>query len=294
MKRQIIKVNNMSFKFEDNYLFKDFNLEIEESSFVSIIGMNGSGKSTLAKILIGLYKAEGYITIDGYLLNEQFIKKIRRIFSVCFANSETHFIGETVRDDLVFSLENLGYFYDEMTTLIDIISKKFKLENILDKEPSLLTESEKTKVAIASSLIHSPKILLLDETINKLTDTDKKLVFKLLKEYQKEEKLTIILITHNLEETLFSDRIIVLENGKIIKDETKEEIYKNDPPRLLFTNNLVNYTCGKMGGVSDAIQKVLEKSKNDFWDRYERVKEAFESNCPLKIREEYSLENWYD
>ena len=127
MKRQIIKVNNMSFKFEDNYLFKDFNLEIEESSFVSIIGMNGSGKSTLAKILIGLYKAEGYITIDGYLLNEQFIKKIRRIFSVCFANSETHFIGETVRDDLVFSLENLGYFYDEMTTLIDIISKKFKL-----------------------------------------------------------------------------------------------------------------------------------------------------------------------
>ena len=228
MKRQIIKVNNMSFKFEDNYLFKDFNLEIEESSFVSIIGMNGSGKSTLAKILIGLYKAEGYITIDGYLLNEQDIKKIRRVFSVCFANSETHFIGETVRDDLVFSLENLGYFYDEMTTLIDIISKKFKLENILDKEPSLLTESEKTKVAIASSLIHSPKILLLDETINKLTDTDKKLVFKLLKEYQKEEKLTIILITHNLEETLFSDRIIVLENGKIIKDETKEEIYKND------------------------------------------------------------------
>ena len=132
MKRQIIKVNNMSFKFEDNYLFKDFNLEIEESSFVSIIGMNGSGKSTLAKILIGLYKAEGYITIDGYLLNEQFIKKIRRIFSVCFANSETHFIGETVRDDLVFSLENLGYFYDEMTTLIDIISKKFKLAKSLN------------------------------------------------------------------------------------------------------------------------------------------------------------------
>ena len=228
MKRQIIKVNNMSFKYEDKYLFKDFNLEIEESSFISIIGMNGSGKSTLAKILIGLYKAKGYITIDGYLLNDQFIKKIRRVFSVCFADSETHFIGETVRDDLVFSLENLGYFHSEMTTLIDIISKKFKLEDILDKEPSLLTESEKVKVAIASSLIHKPKILLLDETINKLTDTDKKLVFKLLKEYQKEEKLTIILITHNLEETLFSDRIIVLEDGKIIKDGSKEEIYSTD------------------------------------------------------------------
>ncbi len=107
---------------------------------------------------------------------------------------------------------------------------------------------------------------------------------------------------------LFMDRNIQkMENSPCIEIETDksksvkqlyetmiEEIYKNDPPRLLFTNNLVNYTCGRMGGVSDAIQKMLEKSKNDFWDRYERVKEAFESNCPLKIREEYSLENWYD
>lgn len=73
-----------------------------------------------------------------------------------------------------------------------------------------------------------------------------------------------------------------------------QETYKNDPPRLLFTNKIVNYTCKVMGGVSDVMQKVLEKNKKDFWDRYERVKETFESNCPLKIREEYRLENWYD
>lgn len=107
---------------------------------------------------------------------------------------------------------------------------------------------------------------------------------------------------------LFMDRNIQeMENSPYIEIETDqsksvkqlyetviEEIYKNDPPRLLFTNNLVKLTCGKMGGMSDAIQKMLEKSKNDFWERYERVKAAFESNCPLKIREEYSLENWYD
>lgn len=106
---------------------------------------------------------------------------------------------------------------------------------------------------------------------------------------------------------LFMDRNIQeMENSPYIEIETDksksvkqlyetviEEIYKNDPPRLLFTNNLVKHTCGKMGGVSDAIQKMLEKSQDDFWERYERVKEAFESNCPLKIREEYSLENWY-
>ena len=73
-----------------------------------------------------------------------------------------------------------------------------------------------------------------------------------------------------------------------------EKTYKNAPPRLLFTNKLVNCTCKEMGGVSDAIEKVLKKSQNDFWDRYEHVKETFENNCPLEIREEYSLENWYD
>ena len=148
MKRQIIKVNNMSFKYNDKHLFKDFNLEIEEYSFVSIIGMNGSGKSTLAKILIGLYKAEGYITIDGYLLNEQFIKKIRRVFSVCFDDSDTHFIGETVKDDLAFSLENLEYSVSEINNMLAYITKKFKIENILEKEPSILNESEKVKVAL--------------------------------------------------------------------------------------------------------------------------------------------------
>lgn len=73
-----------------------------------------------------------------------------------------------------------------------------------------------------------------------------------------------------------------------------QETYKNDPPRLLFTNKIVNYTCKEMGGVSDVMQKVLEKNKKDFWDRYERVKETFESNCPLKIREEYRLERVFD
>ena len=116
-------------------------------------------------------------------------------------------------------------------------------------------------------------------------------------------------LIYKLSETmLFMDRNIQkMEDNPYIeieKDKFKsvkqfyetmiEEIYKNDPPRLLFTNKLVGDTCEKMGGVSDTIQKVLKKSKNDFWDRYKRVKEAFESNCPLQIREEYSLENWYD
>lgn len=228
MERSIIKVKSMSFKYDNNYIFKDFDLDIEPESFVCIIGKNGSGKSTLAKILIGLYQAYGYITIDGYLLNNFHLKKIRRAFSVCFDNADDHFIGETVKDDLAFSLENLEYSKEEIESSISNIAKKFKLEAILEKAPDELNNSEKEKVAIASSLIHNPKILLLDESIHKLTASDKKLVFKTLKEYQKEQKLTIILITHNLEDTLYSDRIIVLDKGKIVEDNTKEEIYKDD------------------------------------------------------------------
>ena len=209
MEKSIIKIVNMSFKYnKEDYLFRNFNLDIKEGSFTTIIGKNGSGKSTLAKILIGLYKAEGYITIDGYLLNDFYIKKIRRIFSACFDNADNHFIGETVKDDLAFTLENLGYSKKEMISSINTIAKKFKLENILEESPEKLNNSEKEKVMIASSLIHKPQILLLDESIYKLNSSDKKLVFKILKEYQKEYKLTIILITHDLEDTLISDNII--------------------------------------------------------------------------------------
>ena len=115
-----------------------------------------------------------------------------------------------------------------MTSSVEIISKKFKLENILEKSPDMLTNSEKEKVMIASCLIYKPKILLLDESIYKLNATDKKLVFKILKEYQKEYGLTIILITHDLEDTLYSDDIIVLDKGKIVIHGSKEFIYEDD------------------------------------------------------------------
>lgn len=250
MERSIIIVKSMSFKYDNNHIFNNFDLEIEPGTFNCIIGSNGSGKSTLSKILIGLYQASGYITVDGYLLNNFYLKKIRRIFSACFDSADTHFIGETVKDDLAFTLENLEYSKEEMESTIKNISKKFKIENILEKTPEELNSSEKEKVMIASSLIHNPKILLLDESIHKLTNQDKKLVFKILKEYKQKQKLTIILITHNLEDTLYSDRILVLEKGKIILDNTKEEIYKDEkleklgfklPFIIKLSHNLILY-----------------------------------------------------
>lgn len=229
MDKSIIKVRNMSFKYnDDKYIFRDFNLDIDAGSFVCIIGKNASGKSTLAKILGGIYRALGYINIDGYLLNDIYVKKIRRSLSICFDNAEAHFIGETVFDDLAFSLENLGYSPDEINNLVVGIAKKFKIDNILSLSSNDISASLREKVMIASSLIYNPKVLLLDESIHKLNPSDKKIVFKVLDEYRRKNKLTIILVTHNLEDTLSSDRIIVLDRGSIVLDGNPCDIYKDD------------------------------------------------------------------
>ena len=225
MVKSIIKIKNMSFKYNEEYLFKDFNLEITPGSFVSIIGKNGSGKSSLARILIGLEDYDGYINIDGYLLNRENLKKIRRVFSACFDNCDDHFVGDTVYDDLAFSLENLEYSKEEIDFLVLNMARKFKINNILDKSFNLLTSSEKEKIAICSSLIHNSRILLLDEATYKLNASDRKLVFKILKEYKTKNNLTIIHITHNLEDTLYSDRIIYLDKGNIVLDDSTYNIY---------------------------------------------------------------------
>jgi len=222
----IIKIEKLNFKYKEKQVFNNLDLNIEKGSFISIIGPNGSGKSTLIKILTGLLlDYNGYINIDGYNLNKFYLKEIRRKIGVVFDNPDNHFVAETVIDDLAFSLENLQYSKEDITNSINEIVKIFKLENILYAEPRNLTNSEKQKVAIAGSLIFNPKILILDESLHQLTPADKKEILDILKKYQKERNLTIIMITHNLENTLYSDRIVVLNEGKIYLDGTLEEVY---------------------------------------------------------------------
>jgi len=269
MDRSMIKIRNMSFSYKDKNIFNDFNLDIKKGSFVSLIGRNASGKSTLSKILVGLLKYIGYININGFLLNNENIKDIRRYISLCTSDINSYFIGETVKDDLAFSLENLEYNNKEMDSTINTIASKFKIEDILEKVPSSLTNSEKVKCIIASSLIHNPKVLILDEIMDYLIPSDKKLVFKILKEYQKKRELTIILITHNLEDTLISDRIIVLENGTIVKDDSKENIYIDEsleklgfnlPFAVKLSHNLILYD------ILDKVYFDMGKMVDEIWE----------------------------
>ena len=224
----IIQIKDLNFTYQDKVIFKNLNLNIKKNSFVSIIGPNGSGKSTLIRILSGLNSYDGYITINGHYLNKENIKIIRRTLGVVFDNPDNQFIGQTVIDDLAFNLENLSYSKEEINKEISYIAKLFKIEKILLSEPSNLNNSTKQKVAIASALIHKPKILMLDESLHQLDNKDKKIVFKALERYKKEHDLTIILITHNQEDTILSDRIIVIDKQKIILDGKVEEVYTKE------------------------------------------------------------------
>lgn len=224
----IIKIKDLSFSYQDKQIFKNLNLNIKKNSFNSIIGPNGCGKSTLIKILTGLINYEGYISIDDCYLNKENIKKIRRKIGVVFDDPDSSFIGETVIDDLAFNLENLTYSKNQITKEIKEITDLFHLTDILYEEPANLTNSTKQKVAIASALIHKPKILLLDKSLHQLTEKDKKIVFDAINYYKKNYNLTIILITHNEEDTLSSDRIIVLNNQKIYLDGSVKDVYKEE------------------------------------------------------------------
>ena len=258
MSKSIIKIKDLSFKIGNKIIFNNLSLDIYEGTITSIVGKNGSGKTTLAKILAGIYKGEGYISIDGYLLNDFFIDKIRRNVSFCF-KSDIYY--DSVKDLLAFSLESLQYSKNEINITLEKISKKFLVDKLLDKTIEEITTSEKIKVLIAGALIHNPRIIIIDNLLQMLSASDKKIVLKVLKEYQKEYKLTIILLTNNLEDTINCDNIVVLQDKSCLKSCSKEEIYQDDtleklgynlPFIVKLSHNLILY---------DLLDKVYLKDK---------------------------------
>lgn len=263
MKRSIIKIKDLSFNFYDKIVFEDLTLDIYEGSFTTIIGKNGSGKTTFANLLAAIYKGEGYVNIDGYLLNNYFEYKIKRNISFCFDSSLPF---DTARDALAFPLEGLQYSKKEINILINKTSQIFKLEKILDEPLDKISTSDRCKIKIAAALIHNPKIIVIDDLLRSLTNDDKKLITQILKNYKKDKKLTILLITSDLEDTLLSDRIIVFHKGQIVKDGSPSEVYKDDylekiglelPFIVKLSHNLILYDL--LDKVYFKVEEALDK-----------------------------------
>lgn len=225
-----VKHLNYSYTGEVDAL-KDVSLDIERGKFISVVGHNGCGKSTLAKLLIGLYKPtneEAEILIDGLPLNKKTLSSIRQHMALVFQNPDNQFIGATVEDDIAFGLENRCVKHMDMQGIIDEVAKEVGMIDYLKKEPSMLSGGQKQRVAIAGALALNPDIIIFDESTSMLDPKGKKDIRELiLKMREKNRDLTIISITHDIEEAYESDEVIVMSKGEIVSSGSPKEVLNN-------------------------------------------------------------------
>lgn len=226
----LISLKNIFYRYSQNqekYVLNDVSLDIEKDEWITLIGANGSGKSTLVKTLNGLNVPEkGTVFIDGLELNEENIWDIRQKVGMVFQNPDNQFVGSTVQDDVAFGLENIGLPRDEMIIRIDDALKRVGMEDFKLMEPSRLSGGQKQRVAIAGVLALRPQIIVLDEATSMLDPKGRQEVLNTVKSIKEESKMTVISITHDINEANEADRIFVMNKGKIQYVERPEVIFK--------------------------------------------------------------------
>lgn len=266
---KIVNIKNLSFGYNKNLLFNNFSLSVDSGEWVSILGANGAGKTTLVKLIIGLFKNNNSIEIDNLLLNKKNIREIRKLIGVVFDNPEIQFVAETVKDEIAFTLENLQMPKEEIHKAITEIAKRLKIEDLLNIEPHRLSGGQMQKVALASALVLKPKILILDEALSMIDPYDKNEIMKMLKKYHKDTDTTILNFTSDIEETIYSDRIVGLYKGQVgidgpVKGVLNEEnAMKKLGLNLPFLVDLASRL--KLYGLLEDIELDMDKMVNKLW-----------------------------
>ena len=225
-----IVVKNLSFAYnKDEPLLKHVSFNIAEGKYVSIIGHNGSGKSTLAKLLVGLLAScDGEIVISDIKLTNKTVRDIRSKIGLVFQNPDNQFIGATVEDDIAFGLENRNIPREKMKGIIIKYASAVGMEKYLTNEPSRLSGGQKQRVAIAGALALQPEILILDEATSMLDPKGKSDIKELIKQMKIDNpSLTILSITHDVEEAFDSDEVIVMNKGEIAFKGSPKEVFSN-------------------------------------------------------------------
>lgn len=223
---EFIEVKNLHFHYDsESHAVNDVSFGIPKGSYTTIIGHNGSGKSTIAKLLVGLLELEsGEIYVDGLLLNLETINAIRNKVGIVFQNPDNQFIGSTVRDDIAFGLENRCVKPEDMEDIIVNYASKVNMESYLDSEPTKLSGGQKQRVAIAGVLAMHPEIIIFDESTSMLDPQGKEDINKVIRQLHADQNLTIISITHDIEEVSKSDYVIVMNQGKVAKVGKPSEV----------------------------------------------------------------------
>ncbi|MBM7666135.1 energy-coupling factor transport system ATP-binding protein [Solibacillus kalamii] len=205
---------------------EDVSFTINKGEWITIVGHNGSGKSTMAKLMSGLLMPQqGEIRIKREILTEENIWDIRSQIGIVFQNPDNQFVGATVQDDVAFSLENNGVPHEEMVKRVQNALRQVKMEDFINHEPHHLSGGQKQRVAIAGALAMHPQILILDEATSMLDPQGREEVLTIVEALRKEIELTVLAITHDLEEALLADRIIFMNAGKKYAEGTPEEIF---------------------------------------------------------------------
>ena len=230
--KSIIDVKNLSFRYKESqeyYDVKDITFHVKRGEWLSIVGHNGSGKSTTVRLIDGLLEAEsGEIVIDGQRLTEENVWDIRRQIGMVFQNPDNQFVGATVEDDVAFGLENQGLSRQEMKKRVEEALDLVGMLDFKKREPARLSGGQKQRVAIAGVVALRPAILILDEATSMLDPEGRRELIETVKGIRKDYDMTVISITHDLEEVAMSDRVLVMKKG---------EIESTSSPRELFSRN---------------------------------------------------------
>ena len=230
--KSIIDVKNLSFRYKESqeyYDVKDITFHVKRGEWLSIVGHNGSGKSTTVRLIDGLLEAEsGEIVIDDQRLTEENVWNIRRQIGMVFQNPDNQFVGATVEDDVAFGLENQGLSRQEMKKRVEEALALVGMLEFKKREPARLSGGQKQRVAIAGVVALRPAILILDEATSMLDPEGRRELIETVKGIRKDYDMTVISITHDLEEVAMSDRVLVMKKG---------EIESTSSPRELFSRN---------------------------------------------------------
>ncbi|HFL2427660.1 TPA: energy-coupling factor transporter ATPase [Clostridioides difficile] len=227
----IVKVNNISFEYiTDEAKLKaidNLSLDVKKGEFVAIIGHNGSGKSTLSKNLNAiLMPTEGNILIDDMdTKEEERLWDIRQTAGMVFQNPDNQIVATIVEEDVAFGPENLGIEPKEIRRIVEESLKSVGMYDLRDRQPHLLSGGQKQRVAIAGIIAMRPKCIIFDEATAMLDPSGRKEVMKTIKRLNKEENITVIHITHFMEEAVEADRVVVMEKGKKILEGTPREVF---------------------------------------------------------------------
>ena len=230
---KIISVKNVTFEYKDSdkntAVISDFSLDIERGSFTVILGHNGSGKSTLAKLLNGLYKPDiGEVTVDGISTKDENNEiEVKRRVGLVFQNPDNQLIASVVEEDVAFGPENLGYCPEDIRKRVDNALKAVNMYEYRRSVPHHLSGGQKQRVAIAGIIAMEPECIVLDEPTAMLDPRGRKEIVDTLVSLNRDKGITVVLITHFMEEAELADRVIVMNKGEIIADSSPKDVFSN-------------------------------------------------------------------